>query len=73
MRWGVEYRLDSGTYGLCIFSADDLRAANKYVDDMCVKYGYTWLANLKPLPDGCDMSEVKRLFPGHLGERRSIK
>jgi hypothetical protein len=70
MRWGIEYRLDSGTFGLCIFSADDLREANLYVDRMCVQYGYKWLANLTLLPNGCDVAELKRLFPGNISEKR---
>jgi hypothetical protein len=69
MRWGIEYRLDSGTYGLCLFTAKDLREANEYVDRMCVEYGYNWLANLKPLPNGCGVDELKRLFPGYPGEK----
>jgi hypothetical protein len=69
MRWGIEYRLDSGTYGLCLFTAKDLKEANDYVDRMCIEYGYNWLANLKPLPDGCSFDELKRMFPGYQGEK----
>jgi hypothetical protein len=70
MRWGIEYRLDSGTYGLCIFSADNLNEAKAYVYRMSVQHGYSWLANLKPLPDGCGVDELKRLFPGYLCEKQ---
>jgi hypothetical protein len=34
MRWAVEYELPSGSLGLCIFSAEDLQAAQIYVEEM---------------------------------------
>ena len=34
MRWAVEYELPSGSVGLCIFSAEDLHAAQIYVEEM---------------------------------------
>ena len=38
MRWGVEYEQnDGGMIGLLLFSADDMQAANDYVEDMCKK------------------------------------
>ena len=33
MHWAVEYELPSGSIGLCIFSAEDLQAAQIYVKE----------------------------------------
>ncbi len=52
MRWGVEYEQnDGGMIGLILFSADDMQAAHDYVDDMCKKYGFTKVSNLKQIVD----------------------
>jgi hypothetical protein len=67
MRWGVEYEQnDGGMIGLLLFSANDMQAAHDYVDDMCKKYGFTHVSNLKHIPEGASVPELRRLFPGNL-------
>ena len=47
MRWGIEYKQnDGGMIGLLLFSTDDMQAANNYVDDMCKKYGFTFVHHI---------------------------
>jgi hypothetical protein len=71
MRWGVEYEQnDSGMIGLILFSADDMQAANDYVDDMCKKYGFTRVFNLKQIPEGANVPELRCLFPGYLPDKK---
>jgi hypothetical protein len=63
MRWGVEYEQnDGGMIGLILFSADDLQGANDYVDDMCKKFGFTRVSNLKQITGGASVPEL-RLAP----------
>jgi hypothetical protein len=63
MRWAVEYESSSGTVGLCIFSAEDLNAAQRYVDAMIEEYGHTNVFNLNQLTNGAGVEELYRLFP----------
>ncbi len=71
MRWGVEYRQnDGGMTGLIIFIAEDLRAANAYVDMMGAQYGFTDVSNLQQIAEGASVVELRRLFPGYLPEKR---
>jgi hypothetical protein len=72
MRWGVEYEQnDAGTIGLILFSAINLTAAKEYVDDMCLKYGFAHVSNLKQITEDANVSELRRLFPGYLPDKRS--
>jgi hypothetical protein len=66
MQWGVQYQLESGTIGLCIFSADDYIEANIYVLEMLLVYGYQQVFNLQPLSTRYEMEELLRLFPKSL-------
>jgi hypothetical protein len=69
MRWGVEYEAnDAGLVGLIIFSCEDIREANQYVDDMVMLHGFTRVANLREIKDGCTIADLRRLFPGYLPE-----
>jgi hypothetical protein len=71
MRWGVEYRQnDGGMTGLIIFTAEDLRAANAYVDMMGAQYGFTDVSNLQQIANGASVAELRRLFPGYLPAKR---
>jgi hypothetical protein len=63
MRWIVEYTLDTGTTGLCIFTAADVEEAEKYVVEMKTRYGHSNVFNLTPLPNGAGIDELYRLFP----------
>ncbi len=63
MQWGVQYQLESGTMGLCIFSADDYIEANIYVLEMLLDYGYQQVFNLQPLSARYGIAELLRLFP----------
>jgi hypothetical protein len=63
MRWAVEYELPSGSVGLCIFSAEDLRAAQAFVDEMLTQYGHNDVFNLNELAKGTGIDELYRLFP----------
>jgi hypothetical protein len=60
MRWGVQYQLESGTIGLMLFSADDYLAANLYVLEMLIVYGYQRVFNLQPVSS---VEELLKLFP----------
>lgn len=64
MHFGIEYRLESGRWGLHLFTAEDLREANHYVDMLCTQYGYNHIANLKPIPDNATGVDLLRLYPG---------
>ncbi len=63
MRWAVEYELPSGSIGLCIFSAEDLQAAQIYVEEMQTHYGHDHVFNLNELANGAGIEELYRLFP----------
>jgi hypothetical protein len=63
MRWAVEYTTATGMIGLCIFTAADIEAAEKYVTEMKTKYGHSNVFNLTPLPSGAGIDELYRLFP----------
>ncbi|HCF87973.1 MAG TPA: hypothetical protein DEV72_22545 [Ktedonobacter sp.] len=63
MRFAVEYESSSGIIGLCLFSADDQEAAQKYVDEMTSKWGYYSTYNLKHISN-CGMNELYQLYPG---------
>jgi hypothetical protein len=63
MRWGVQYQLESGTIGLCIFSADDYIEANIYILEMLLVYGYQQVFNLQPLSNKCGTEELIKIFP----------
>lgn len=70
MRWGVEYECSDGVMiGLILFSAENEHEADKYVDEMCSKYGFTHVGNLKELPDGCSVPELRKHFPGYLRDK----
>ena len=76
MRFGVEYEQnDGGMIGLLLFSADDMQAANNYIEDMCKKHGFTRVFNLKQITEGASVPELRRLFPGYLlqGSKREAK
>jgi hypothetical protein len=62
VRFAVEYDTKSGTIGLIIFSAKDLNAAQKYVEEMMTHYGHDHVFNLNVLVEG-DIDELYRLFP----------
>jgi hypothetical protein len=63
MRWAVEYELPSGSIGLCIFSTEDLHAAQIYVEEMRTQYGHDHVFNLNELANGTGIEELYRLFP----------
>jgi len=63
MRWAVEYELPSGSIGLCLFSAEDLHAAQAFVDEMRTQYGHDHVFNLNELANGASIDEIYRLFP----------
>ena len=63
MRWAVEYELPSGSIGLCIFSAENLHAAQIYVEEMRTQYGHHHVFNLNELANGTSIEELYRLFP----------
>ncbi|HAG97661.1 MAG TPA: hypothetical protein DCL75_02050 [Ktedonobacter sp.] len=63
MRWAVEYELPSGSIGLCIFSAEDLDAAQVFVDEMRTQYGHHDVFNLNELVNGMGVDELYLLFP----------
>jgi hypothetical protein len=63
MQWGVQYQLNSGTIGLCIFSADDFIEANVYILEMLLVYGYQQVFNLQPLSDRYEIEELIKKFP----------
>ena len=63
MRWAVEYELPSGSIGLCFFSAEDLHAAQAFVDEMRIQYGHDHVFNLNELANGTGIEELYRLFP----------
>lgn len=63
MQWGVQYQLENGSIGLCIFSADDYIEANIYVLEMLLVYGYHEIFNLHQLSECYGMDELLRLFP----------
>lgn len=63
MRWAVEYQLPSGTYGLCLFEAENEQAAQKYVLSMYIREGHTNIITLKQLPEGATVDDLYRLFP----------
>ena len=63
MRWAVEYELPSGSIDLCIFSAEDLQAAQIYVEEMQTHYGHDHVFNLNELANGAGIEELYRLFP----------
>ena len=63
MHWAVEYELPSGSIGLCIFSAEDLQAAQIYVEEMQTHYGHDHVFNLNELANGAGIEELYRLFP----------
>jgi hypothetical protein len=64
MRWAVEYELSSGSIGLCIFSAEDLHAAQIYVEEMRTRFGHDHVFNLNELANDAGIGEIYRLFPG---------
>ena len=63
MRWAVEYQLPSGTYGLCLFEAENEQAAQKYVLSMYIREGHYSIFTLKQLPEGATVNDLYRLFP----------
>ena len=63
MRWAVEYELPGGSIGLCIFSAEDLQAAQIYVEEMQTHYGHDLVFNLNELANNTGIEELYRLFP----------
>ena len=63
MHWACEYESSSGTIGLCIFSADDEQAAQKYLEAMINEHGHTNVFNLNQLTNGAGIEELYRLFP----------
>ena len=63
MRWAVEYELPSGSVGLCIFSAEDLHAAQIYVEEMHTQFGHDHVFNLNELAYGTGIEELYWLFP----------
>lgn len=63
MRWAVEYELPGGSIGLCIFSAEDLDAAQVFVDEMRTRYGHNDVFNLNELANGTGIEELYQLFP----------
>ena len=63
MHWAVEYELPSGSIGLCIFSAEDLHAAQIYVEEMRTQFGHDHIFNLNELANGTGIEELYRLFP----------
>jgi hypothetical protein len=62
MQWGVQYQLQSGAIGLCIFSADDYIEANIYILEMLLVYGYQQVFNLQPLSERCGLEELIKKF-----------
>jgi len=63
MRWAVEYELPNGSIGLCIFSAEDLDAAQTFVAEMRTQYGHDDVFNLNELANGTGIDELYKLFP----------
>src|SRR2546426_11526895 len=63
MRWAVEYELPSGRFGLCLFAAEDERAAEEYVHTMHTLWGHSNVLNLKELPEGATTENLYKLFP----------
>jgi hypothetical protein len=63
MCWAVEYELPSSSIGLCIFSAEDLQAAQIYVEEVRTRFGHDHVFNLNELADGIGIDEIYRLFP----------
>jgi hypothetical protein len=63
MRWAVEYELPGGSIGLCIFSAEDLQAAQIYIEKMQTQYGHHHVFNLNELANNTGIEELYRLFP----------
>ena len=63
MRWAVEYELPSGSVGLCIFSAEDLQAAQIYIEEMRTQFSHDHVFNLNELANGTGIEELYRLFP----------
>ena len=63
MRWAVEYELPGGSIGLCIFSAEDLPAAQTFVNEMITQYGHDHVFNLNELANGTGIEELYRSFP----------
>ena len=62
MRWAVEYELPGGSIGMCIFSAEDLPAAQTFVNEMITQYGHDHVFNLNELANGTGIEELYRLF-----------
>ena len=73
MRYAVEYQLPSGSVGLVIFTATDLEAAHKYVDNLCSVYDFSHISNLRALPNGCSVPELTHLFPGYLPSKTKLQ
>ena len=56
MRFGVEYQQnDMGGVGLIIFTAENLSEANEYVDAIVQEHGFTRVANLREIREGCPL------------------
>jgi hypothetical protein len=62
VRFAVEYDTKSGTIGLILFSAKDLKAAQIYLEEMITCYGHDHVFNLNELVEG-NIDELYRLFP----------
>ncbi len=63
MRWAVEYTTATDMIGLCIFTAADIEAAEKYVTEMKTRYGHSNVFNLTALPSGATVQDLYQFFP----------
>jgi hypothetical protein len=63
MPWAVEYELPGGTIGICIFTAEDLQAAQIYIEKMQTQHGHHHVFNLNELPPDTGIQDLYRLFP----------
>lgn len=73
MRYGCEYETPGGMIGLCIFSAENMKQARKYVEAMKTKHGHSNVFNLNELPDGCGIDNLRKLFPGSTRTKETSK
>lgn len=66
MRWAVEYKLPSGSFGVYLFIAEDEQAAQEYVHAMRMYWGHTNVFNLTHLAAGTTVLDLYTLFPPRL-------
>jgi hypothetical protein len=62
MRFACEYKSKSGMIGLILFSAQDRKSAEIFVEELIDYHGHTNVHNLNELTEGT-VAELFRLYP----------